>query len=176
MSMAHSHRITNTRTSARSLCFLIMLLPMSIEWLHAQASVPADKESLENGEGAGMASYADVNGYPGPKHILEMQDQLNMSEEQRKDIESIFEAMSESALAKGDAIVRKEVELEKLFSEGKATEGEVKRLSREIGALRGELRAIHLAAHIQAKQILTEQQVSTYNSIRDHKRQHKKGY
>jgi Spy/CpxP family protein refolding chaperone len=174
--MACSSGLTNTGTRARLLGFLIMLLPISTGQLHAQASVPVDKEWLENGEGAGMASYADANGYPGPKHILDMQDQLNMSEEQLKDIQSIFEAMSESAHAKGDAIVKKEVELEKLFSTRKATEGEVKKLSKEIGALRGELRAVQLAAHIQVKQILTEKQVATYNSIRDRMRQHKKGH
>jgi len=138
-------------------------------------TIPSDKEALENSEGAGMASYADLNGYPGPKHILDMQEELNTSEEQRKDIQSIVEAMKESARVKGDAIIAKEVELEKLFRMGKATELDARRLSREIGTLRGELRAVHLTAHVQAKQVLTKEQVATYNSIRSGMRQHEHG-
>lgn len=151
--------------------FLFLLIGQS---LHSQ-TIPSDKESLENSEGAGMGMYADLNGYPGPKHILDMQEKLNLSEEQLKDIQSIFEAMKENAKTKGDAIIAGEIALEKLFSSGKATEAETKKLSREIGALRGELRAVHLVAHVQAKQILTEEQVVTYNSIQNGMRQHQHG-
>jgi Spy/CpxP family protein refolding chaperone len=139
-------------------------------------TIPSDIESLENSEGAGMASYADLNGYPGPKHILDMQEKLNLSEEQLKDVQSIFEAMKENAQAKGEAIIAKEVELEQLFRLGKATESEAKTLSRTIGTLRGELRAVHLTAHVQAKQVLTKEQVTTYNSIRNNMRQPKHGH
>jgi Spy/CpxP family protein refolding chaperone len=137
--------------------------------LHGQ-TVPPDRESLENSEGAGMGSYADLNGYPGPKHVLDMQDSLNLSEEQLKDVQSIFDAMKESTRSTGEAIIAREVELESLFRSGKATREVVKRVSKEIGALRGELRAAHLVAHIQAKQVLTKDQIATYDSLRDKER------
>lgn len=165
----------------RLLLFLAKTIPAGLSWALALSAcvyaqtVPPDKESLENSEGAGMASYADLNGYPGPKHILEMQEELNLTEQQLKDVQSIFEAMKENARAKGDAIIATEVALERSFRVGNVTEADAKRLSREIGILRGELRAVHLTAHIQAKHVLTKKQAATYNSIRGRMRQHKHG-
>lgn len=113
-----------------------------------------------------MAKYAERNGYPGPKHILELQDSLQLAPEQKRAIELIFDHMKAEAMAKGAIIIRKEEELEALFRMGKATEKEAERRAREIGALRGELRAIHLRAHIKAKAILTAEQIKQYNRMR----------
>ncbi|MEK9138637.1 MAG: hypothetical protein AAB393_16055 [Bacteroidota bacterium] len=157
----------------RSASHVLVPLLFALASLARAQAIPPDKESLENSEGAGMAAYADVNGYPGPKHILEMQDMLMLTEEQRKDIQSIFEAMKESARAKGDAIIQKERQLESLFRTEKATEAEVKKMSSEIGRLRGELRAIHMVAHIQAKQVLIKDQTALYNSLRREMKQQK---
>ncbi len=153
---------------------LLLLIVISVSVVHSQ-TIPPDKESLEKSEGAGMAFYADMNGYPGPKHILEMEDKLKLSEEQVKDIQAIFDAMQENGRTKGEAIIAKEIELEELFSSSKATEADAKRISREIGTLRGELRAVHLVAHVQARQVLTKEQVATYTSIRNATRQHTHG-
>ncbi len=133
--------------------------------LHAQHT-PADKLDLESGAGAGMATYAERNGYPGPKHILELQDSLRLAPEQKRAIELIFDHMRTEAVAKGKLIVQKEQELEGLFRSRRATEKEVERRSRDIGALRGELRAIHLRAHIKAQAILTLDQLKRYTTIR----------
>lgn len=129
-------------------------------------TIPADKAELESGAGAGMAKYAELNSYPGPKHVLELQDSLRLTAEQKRAIELIFDHMKAEAVAKGRLIVRKEEELEALFRSRRATEKEVERKSREIGALRGELRAIHLRAHIKAHAILTAEQIKRYNTIR----------
>ncbi len=43
---------------------------------------PADRKGLENGEGMGIVKYAELNGYPGPKHVLELVNELRLTEEQ----------------------------------------------------------------------------------------------
>jgi Spy/CpxP family protein refolding chaperone len=113
-----------------------------------------------------MAIYADMNGYPGPKHVLEMVDQLDLSDQQVNDIQAIFDEMSESARAKGKAIIAREQQLDDLFQSGKADQETVERLSRDIGTMRGELRAIHLVAHLSAAQVLSAEQTEKYNALR----------
>ncbi len=141
---------------------LFLLIPASL----ASQTIPPDKDVLENAQGGGMGSYADLNGYPGPKHILDMQNKLGLSDDQLKQIEAIMDEMTEMARAKGEMIVGKEESLNGLFKSRQATEETVKRLSAQIGQLRGELRAIHLVAHIQAEQVLTKEQTAKYNAIR----------
>lgn len=137
--------------------------------------IPADRDALEQGSGAGVAMYADLNGYPGPKHILEMEHQLNLNLGQIRAIETVLDEMSEQARAKGKTIVKKEQELNALFRTGTAELEAVSRLATDIGRLRGELRAIHLTAHIHAKQILTDEQTRRYNELRHGKETPKHG-
>ncbi|MBI5472046.1 MAG: periplasmic heavy metal sensor [Ignavibacteriae bacterium] len=129
-------------------------------------TVPSDREALETGAGAGMAKYADMNGYPGPKHILDMRDTLKITSQQGEKIQALFDEMKKNAIAKGKQIIAQEERLDALFRGGSATTSQVNSLSREIGKLRGELRAVHLTAHIAAKKILTKEQTALYNSLR----------
>jgi Spy/CpxP family protein refolding chaperone len=145
---------------------LFVLLTAALASSVQGQSIPPDKADLESGAGAGMAKYAELNGYPGPKHILELQDSLNLEPEQKRAVELIFNHMKREALAKGALIVQREQELEGLFRSKRATEKEVDRRAREIGALRGELRAVHLRAHIKAQAILTSDQIKRYYAIR----------
>ncbi len=140
-------------------------------------TIPADREALESGAGAGMASYADPNGYPGPKHILELQDTLQLSDDQVKEVQSIFDDMSENAKSLGVRIITLEEELSRLFARGEARESDVKSHSVEIGRLRGELRSVHLIAHIRAKHVLTKKQNELYTRLRHPggKKQHMPG-
>jgi Spy/CpxP family protein refolding chaperone len=147
--------------------WVIKLITVLIAVQHAYAqSIPQDRAVLENSEGAGMAAYAEFNHYPGPKHVLELGEKIELSEEQEKDIESIIEEMAEKARATGESIIAREIELEQAFRSGKADRNSILILSRTIGTLRGELRAIHLAAHLQARDILTKEQIATYYILR----------
>jgi len=52
---------------------MTLLILLLFAGVRARAqTVPPDKEALESAAGSGMALYADVNGYPGPKHVLEL--------------------------------------------------------------------------------------------------------
>jgi Spy/CpxP family protein refolding chaperone len=113
-----------------------------------------------------MAAYAERNGYPGPKHILELEGKLNLSDEQMKQIEAIYEEMLEKARIKGKEVVEAELRLDELFSAKSASEESIRSLATQIGWLRGELRAIHLLAHLQASVVLTPEQSARYGELR----------
>ena len=136
-------------------------------------SVPADSSALVMSEGAGMARYAEANGYPGPKHVLELQEELQLNEDQAKQVEAIFDEMAEKARDKGEEIISAEVRLNALFAAKTADESSVETLSAEIGRMRGELRAIHLTAHLQTAAILSVEQREQYTKLRHGAGQHK---
>ena len=154
---------------------MTLLILLLFAGVRARAqTVPPDKEALESAAGSGMALYADVNGYPGPKHVLELRDSLKLTSAQERRIEEIIERMRNRAAALGKRIIEQEQELEALFSRHQATETEINRRTRAIGELRGDLRAVHLRAHLEARGVLTQDQIDRYSSIR-HGRMHKHG-
>jgi hypothetical protein len=46
---------------------------------------------LRAGGGMRMALAAELNGYPGPAHVLEMADQLNLVTPQRTRVQTLFD-------------------------------------------------------------------------------------
>ena len=48
---------------------------------------------LKAGRGMGLALAAELNGYPGPSHLLELAVQLGLSDPQKTRIQGLFEAM-----------------------------------------------------------------------------------
>ena len=131
-------------------------------------TVPTDRDGLEKTEGLGMAMAAEMNGYPGPKHVLELKDSLNLSQEQIKHVQTFFEDMRQEALALGKAIISAEENLNDAFRSGRMTEDSLRVQSTEIGKLRGQLRAVHLGAHLRTKVMLTELQLDNYMRLRGH--------
>src|ERR687892_2344181 len=53
---------------------------------------------LRAGRGMGLALAAELNGYPGPLHVLEHADALALTAEQRHRTRSLFEAMKAEAV------------------------------------------------------------------------------
>jgi len=124
-----------------------------------------ERAAIERGEGFGMALPADRSGYPGPKHILELKAQLKLTAEQQAAVENLFAAMKEKAIARGKEVLAAEERLEKLFAEGRP-EAELREESYRVASLRAELRWVHLAAHLEAKKLLTAEQLMTYRHLR----------
>jgi hypothetical protein len=48
---------------------------------------------LRAGRGIGLALAAELNGYPGPSHVLELAESLGLSEAQRARVQELFVAM-----------------------------------------------------------------------------------
>lgn len=125
-----------------------------------------DIKNYLEGNGMGFAKAAELNGVPGPKHILENEAKLDLSPEQREAIRNSFEKMKEQAINLGRQIVENEKHLEGVFRQTEITEGAVEAQTRKIAELQGNLRNVHLQAHLEMKKILSPPQVEKYNRLR----------
>jgi Spy/CpxP family protein refolding chaperone len=80
-----------------------------------------DIAALLKGEGMGYAKAAELNGYPGPKHVLDLADRLKLTPDQRQQVQAIFDRMSASAKPLGAELVERERVLDQLFQKGEIT-------------------------------------------------------
>lgn len=125
-----------------------------------------DIDGLEQGRGMGLAKAAELNGYPGPMHVLELSKELGLTPKQAEQTMEIKSVMRQEAKDLGRRIVAKETELDRAFTSGKANAATVDTLTAEIGALQGKLRACHLRAHLKMMTVLTAEQVKQYSKLR----------
>lgn len=122
--------------------------------------------SLEAGAGMGLALAAELNGYPGPRHVLELADQLELTDGQRRQTQKMFDAMQTAARRIGAEIILEEARLDSLFGMGAITEATLDQSVTRIAALQGELRTLHLRTHLTMQALLTEHQTVRYNQLR----------
>jgi hypothetical protein len=126
-----------------------------------------ETQALLSGEGMGMALAAELNGYPGPKHVLELKEELSLSSDQETETQAVFERMRAEAISLGEEIVAREREVDELFAgQDKMTPSGLEAVMNEIARLKGELRYTHLLAHLEVRQILTTEQVEKYGQLR----------
>lgn len=126
----------------------------------------ADVQDLLAGRGMGLAKSAELNRYPGPAHVLELADRLGLSAEQKARTQAVFEAMQARARALGKALVEREAELDRLFASREISRARLESSLAEIARLQGELRGVHLEAHLAQAELLTAEQVATYAELR----------
>jgi hypothetical protein len=129
------------------------------------AFLEQERAALERGEGFGMALAADRNGYPGPKHILELKSPLKLTAQQETAVQQVMARMKERAIARGREILNAEARLEEMFRQGRP-EAELREETYRIASLRAELRWVHLNAHLQARRLLTPEQLAAYHNLR----------
>ena len=141
----------------------------------------SETTALEAGTGMGMARAAELNGYPGPRHVLDAvaAGKLGASPEQVQRIQQIFDGMQRDAQRIGARILEEERQLEAGFSAATMTADELRARVGRIAALQDELRTIHLAAHVATRAVLSDVQVARYNELRgytsgegEHQHQH----
>src|ERR1700722_17016937 len=80
-----------------------------------------DITALRKGEGMGMAKAAELNGYPGPAHVLALAGQLGLTDSQHRDVKAIFDRMSAAAKPLGAELIAREQTLDQLFAKGEIT-------------------------------------------------------
>ena len=125
-----------------------------------------DVEELKNGGGWGLAKVAELNGVPGPAHILEMKEQISLTSEQEERIKAIYNKMKKEAVALGEQLISFEIQLNDGFLEGSIDLKTLKELIQKIETIRGRLRLVHLSTHLITPDILTEEQITKYNILR----------
>jgi Spy/CpxP family protein refolding chaperone len=125
-----------------------------------------DIAALRKGEGMGMAKAAELNGYPGPAHVLALARQLSLTDDQVRQVQLVFDRMSAAARPLGDEVITHERALDQLFADGHADRDRVTAEAALIAELYGRLRSVHLAAHLEMRTMLTSEQVVTYQRLR----------
>jgi hypothetical protein len=122
--------------------------------------------ALRNGEGMGLAKAAELNGYPGPLHVLDLAGDLRLSEGQKKQVRAVRERMNAAARGLGTALIERERVLDALFATGAVTPENLAAETAAIADLQGRLRAVHLIAHLETRALLGPDQVARYNRLR----------
>lgn len=126
----------------------------------------SDIDDLLAGRGWGFALPAELNGYPGPTHVLEAADALELTDAQRSAVEAIFEKMNAAARALGADYVAAEAALDAAFAEQTIDPERLVALTAEAARIEAALRATHLAAHLEVTPLLSRHQIVTYNRLR----------
>jgi len=124
---------------------------------------------LNAGRGMGLALAAELNGYPGPIHAIELAEQLHLSPQQIDKLRSLFEAMKAEAIPLGASLISQERTLNDDFANHTVSVASLDESTRRIGATQAALRATHLKYHLSTVAILTPEQVSQYQTLRGYK-------
>jgi Spy/CpxP family protein refolding chaperone len=121
---------------------------------------------LIEGRGLGLAKAAELNSYPGPLHVLEIADQLALSDAQITATKSLHSSMRDKARHVGALIIEAERNLDRAFAAGSIDGMELRTRVNAIATLQAELRVAHLEAHLAQRRVLAPEQVVRYNALR----------
>ena len=119
-----------------------------------------------SGKGMGFAKAAELNGYPGPLHVLELSEQLGLSAAQKERTEAIFARMLDRAKATGKLLVEEERKLDELFAARTISPSVLHQTLDAIASLQRQVREIHLQAHLEEAEVLNEAQALQYWHLR----------
>jgi Spy/CpxP family protein refolding chaperone len=121
---------------------------------------------LKAGRGMSLALAAELNGYPGPAHVVELADELHLSAAQRAKARELFAAMKAEAVPLGQRLITQEQHLDSLFASNTATPTSLGAATAAIGTTQGKLRGAHLKYHLAMIAELTPEQVARYRALR----------
>jgi Spy/CpxP family protein refolding chaperone len=125
-----------------------------------------DIAEIRRGGGWGLALPAELSGRPGPAHLLELADELDLSAEQRTRITEIHAAMRAEAIAAGEAFIAAEAALGAAFADPTLDADRLRDLVSRAEAARAALRYVHLSRHLETPPLLTPDQIAAYNRLR----------
>jgi len=107
-----------------------------------------------------------LNGYPGPRHVLELVEQLGLTNQQRTDVRRLFDDMTAEVVPLGEKLIAQEAELDRLFARHVVTPSSLGSATAAIGATQAELRNAHLKYHLLTSKLLTAAQMQRYSQLR----------
>ena len=137
-------------------------------WEHRAGKALSDQQiaDLRAGRGMGLALPAELNGYPGPVHVLERGDQLLLAKDQRTRVQELHAAMQAEAIPLGERLIEQETDLDRQFATKSVTPASLQAATAGIGATQGALRLAHLRYHLSTLDVLTPEQVRRYSELR----------
>lgn len=124
---------------------------------------------LRAGRGMGLALAGELNGYPGPLHVIELADQLALNADQRAQVQRLFAQMKAEAIPVGEALIEQERQLDREFSEQRISPASLDRLTSQIGETQAKLRAVHLKYHLTTADLLSTHQRHRYAELRGYR-------
>lgn len=127
---------------------------------------PEEIDNLRNGRGMGFALPAELNGYPGPAHILEHAAELQLSSAQKAQTQHLFDSMKKETTALGEDLIGAERALDDAFASRTIDSASLDALTERAGAARAKVRAAHLRYHLKAALVLDEKQTALYARLR----------
>lgn len=159
-------------------CSLLVVLPLAAgsrsayvgeEGRRIKALSAEQAAELLDGKGMGYALAAELNGYPGPLHVIELSNELSLDHEQREETQALFKRMRTEARALGRELVDAETDLDRKFASGNVTREELRSSVSQIASLQGRLRVVHLGAHLEQAALLSRDQVAAYARLRGYR-------
>ncbi|MEM6663914.1 MAG: hypothetical protein AAF666_17265 [Pseudomonadota bacterium] len=125
-----------------------------------------DIAELRRGGGWGLALPAELNGLPGPAHLLELQEELALSTDQVAEITGLFEEMLTEAIAAGEEFITAESAVSAAFEDTELSEDELAIVLAKAAEARAALRMVHLSRHLATPALLSDEQVRRYSVLR----------
>jgi hypothetical protein len=117
----------------------------------------------------GMARVAEMNHYPMPDKVLKWKNELDLSPIQIKKITEASTYMRRRRLQIGGSIIDNEKKLDSLFKHNRMDDGNLIFYTGRYGAYRGELMNAMLYACLSTQKLLSQQQMTKYESLQKRK-------
>jgi hypothetical protein len=121
-----------------------------------------DITELQRGGGWGFALPAELNGLPGPAHVLEHKDDLGLSMEQIVAVQAIYDEMKQEAIDGGERFIEAEAALSRAFESEDLSEVDLRSRIEAAEKARADLRYVHLSRHLSTTKLMTEDQIRQY--------------
>ena len=125
-----------------------------------------DIDGYMTGKGMGFAKAAELNHYPGPRHVLDISEKLELSDKQLKQTQDLFNRMQAKAITLGKQLIEGEQKLDQLFAQGSIDQHSLETTLLDIGTIQAKLRNVHLSTHLEQKLLLTKHQIMMYDRLR----------
>ena len=113
-----------------------------------------------------LALAAELNGYPGRRHVLELGEQLSLTDRQRVDVQRLFDQMTAEVVPIGEKLISQEAELDRLFARRVVAPSGLDSVTAAVGFTQAELRKAHLKYHLMTSELLTPAQMQRYAQLR----------
>ncbi len=99
-------------------------------------------QEYRNGDGMSLALSAELNMYPGPRHVLALGEVMDLDAVQIARVEAIRDATNADAVRIGAQIVDLERALDRAFAHRTIDSTGLRSVTNEIGSLQGRLRFV----------------------------------
>ena len=119
---------------------------------------------LNAGRGMGMTLAAELNGSPGPSHLLELAEKLELTAVTA--VRSLFESMKRDSIPLGTKLIEQESELDRQFAAHTITPEILRDATAAVARTQGELREAHLKYHLSTAALLDAGQMQRYAALR----------